>query len=224
MYKIIFYIIVSFNLGYSQNPFYLHENGVTIKCHDWGKIGDKGELNGIVYTVVDEEQLFEMIHSGDEFYPVCTTKIRDMSELFYGHIRTPDISSWDTSNVTNMSKMFEEFSFYDMDISNWDVSSVTNMNRMFYNTTVELDLSGWNLVNVTNMSQMFSNSIINSDISNWDVSNVTDMSEMFKRSILNQNLSNWDVSNVTKCKDFSLYTEELGWVLPKPNFINCSIN
>ena len=209
-------------VGHSQNPIFLDKNGVTIKCHDWGKIGDKGELNGIVYTVVDEEQLMEMLWSGDEFYPVCTTKINNMVEMFSVYSQTLDISSWDTSNVTNMSRMFESFTFYDMDISNWDVSNVTDMSELFKRSTLNQDLSTWDVSNVTNMYQMFFKSIINSDISNWDVSNVTNMSEMFKRSTLNQDLSTWDVSNVTRCNDFSLYTKELGWVLPEPNFTNCN--
>jgi len=44
----------------------------------------------------------------------------------YGHI-----SNWDTSNVTDMSEMFNEASNFNQDISNWDTSNVTNMSDMF---------------------------------------------------------------------------------------------
>ena len=42
---------------------------------------------------------------------------------------TLDLSSFDTSNVTNMSSMF---SFSTLDLSSFDTSSVTTMNFMFY--------------------------------------------------------------------------------------------
>ena len=42
------------------------------------------------------------------------------------------IENWDVSGVTDMSKIFENFTEgIEMNISNWDVSNVTNMSRMF---------------------------------------------------------------------------------------------
>ena len=45
----------------------------------------------------------------------------------------PDISKWDTKNVTDMCSMFSECkSLNDLpDISKWDTKNVTNMNFMF---------------------------------------------------------------------------------------------
>jgi surface protein len=37
------------------------------------------------------------------------------------------IGNWDTSNVTNMSFMFENASSFNQPIGNWDTSNVTNM-------------------------------------------------------------------------------------------------
>ena len=44
----------------------------------------------------------------------------------YGHI-----SEWNTSKITDMSKLFQEKYNFDGDLSNWDVSNVTNINSMF---------------------------------------------------------------------------------------------
>jgi len=44
----------------------------------------------------------------------------------------PDISKWNTNNVTNMSGMFDECSSLSSlpDISKWNINNVTNMSGM----------------------------------------------------------------------------------------------
>ncbi|MEZ5049994.1 MAG: BspA family leucine-rich repeat surface protein [Saprospiraceae bacterium] len=50
--------------------------------------------------------------------------------MFQSSSFNQDISSWDVSNVVNMSNMFSRSSF-NQDISNWD-SDVKDMSWMFY--------------------------------------------------------------------------------------------
>ena len=89
----------------------------------------------------------------------------------------------DTSECTNMSYMFN--GCYDLtvlDLSSMDTSKVTDMRSMFYNTDIiNLDLSNFNTSKVTNMRYMFRSitSLTTLDLSNFDTSNVTDMGEMF---------------------------------------------
>lgn len=70
-----------------------------------------------------------------------------------------DMSSFDTSNVTDMSCMFDYCrSLNQLDLRGLDTSNVTDMNAMFNwcsNLTL-LNLSNLNTENVTNMSWMFS--------------------------------------------------------------------
>ena len=42
-----------------------------------------------------------------------------------------DINNWNTSNVTNMSYLFNEKTGFNSNISNWNTAKVTNMERMF---------------------------------------------------------------------------------------------
>ncbi len=124
------------------------------------------------------------------------------------------MSTWDVSQVTDMSFLFWEFKFKDDDdISGWNVSNVTNMKSMFYgSTTFNQPLNSWDVSNVTNMSFMFYGcKLFNQPLNSWTVSNVTSMDFMFENCHkFNQPLNSWDVSNVTSvsrmfagCKSFN---------------------
>ena len=97
-----------------------------------------------------------------------------------------DVSKWDTSNVTDMTRMFT--GCYNLtslgDMSNWKTSNVTNMWDMFSGckSLTSLDVSKWNTSNVTNMAAMFSGceSLTSLDVSSFDTRNVTRMEEMFR--------------------------------------------
>ena len=209
----------------SLSPVYLSANGVTIKAHSWASFGDVGTVNGKEYVVVNRETLISMVSQGMDYSAVCTSLISDMSEVFKGRTISSNISSWDTSAVTNMNSMFEssdlgvnhEMNLWDVskvvDMSSmfsgsnfngyiyaWDTSSVTDMSRMFQSVTeFNQSIANWNTSSVTDMSSMFqSASSFNQPIGSWDISNVVNMSGMFHMAIIfNQDLSNWDTSAVT---------------------------
>ena len=66
-----------------------------------------------------------------------------------------EISNWDVSNVTNMSRMFRNATSFNQPLNNWDVSNVTSMNYMFRGaTSFNQPLNNWNVSNVTRMTWM----------------------------------------------------------------------
>ena len=203
-------------------PFYLDDNGLTIKAKSWVQSGTEGLISGVSYTAVDNNLLKTKAVNGDDMTKLVTSLVTDMSSLFANATTfNQDISSWDTSNVTDMSYMFQgkgedlydgKNMIFNQDISSWDVSSVTDMSFMFHNAewfdqgngwiksggSFNQDLSKWDTSSVTNMQYMFRGSKFNYDIGNWNVSNVSNMSAMFANlELFNQDISSWDVSSLT---------------------------
>ena len=126
------------------------------------------------------------------------------------------IADWDTSNVTNMTSMFQAcYKLETLDINNWDTSKVTEMIRMF----------GW------------CHALTSLDISRWDVSSVVAMQELFVQCtyLVSLNLANWDISGVERLEKmfrdcFALKKLDMsGWVLNGSldyfeMFLYCNVN
>lgn len=102
-----------------------------------------------------------------------------MANAFYGcsNLTIPATDAPNLSNVTDMSRMFRNTSFNDP-INTWDVSNVTNMSLLFNNNaSFNQPLNNWVVTGVTNMYGMFDfASAFDQNIGNWDVSNVSDFS------------------------------------------------
>lgn len=244
------------------------ENGITIVATEFAKPGDIAHVNGIPYLIVDDILIREIANQKDEFgnyliNRVITTFVTNLGGIspsgFWDqlHIRA-DLRSWDVSNVTDMTRLFDIGRFYLntnplLDISYWDVSKVQKMEMLFYTCygCENLDLSKWDTSQVTNMAKTFfqaksipvgigawdtgkvenmrgmfmwmNDGNLIPDISGWDVSNVTEMNGMFMDTKgFNQDLSGWDVVKVTGTGCWNFDFGATDWVLPKPNFVNCS--
>lgn len=105
----------------------------------------------------------------------------------YSHsesIKRIDLSKYDTSNVTNMSKMFFGcVGLTSLDLTKFDTSNVTNMNGMFAicNNLTSLDLSSFKTSKVTDMSSMFygCERLVRLDLSNFRIDSLDRISHMF---------------------------------------------
>ena len=178
----------------TENDRYIDTNGTcqgteiivrnSVKC-EGEEIGSEILVDGISYLIVDNDSIRTNL---DRAETLCTSNVTDMSRLYQnGTIWLKDLSKWDTSNVIDMSFMF--FNCYvafsnQEGIDNWDVSNVRIMNSMF------------------EMSYYYGG------LKNWDVSNVLYMNKMFLSSVYfgsgleKTDISNWNVNKVIEYENF----------------------
>ena len=156
------------------------------------------ELESIIKKTIEKEG------NNCDLNFIDTSNIKDMSFLFQEFKDfNGDISKWDVSNVENMRFMFH-LSKFNGDISKWNVSNVQLFDFMFYNNGVfSGDLSKWNVTKkARHFESMFNLAVkFNSDISGWDVSNAENMTEMFLDAAnFKQDLDKWVKSPYLKTK------------------------
>ena len=230
---ILLLLFISFVVSCSDDnekelPFYVADNGVTIKARDWVPVGKKADLKGIVfgfnggnggtdlvsfnhsvyYTAVDLAWLKNILNTYSDLSILVTTKVEISNEAsatgLFSRTEIKGIENWDVSNWTSMNGLFDSDRPIKSDLSYWDVSNVEDFRL------------GMQLENIS------------PNINNWDVSKATNMSGFFSISpgnkyIEGMDLSGWDVSKVTNCDGF--FGGMTNWPeSKKPNFTNCNPN
>lgn len=191
----------------------LYKNGGTVTIAN--NVNAPIKANSDMSSLFKELEVEEINHLDYIDMSSCES----MSRMFQGceYLEELDVSSFDTSNVNDMSFMFELMhNLVELTgLENFEVSNVTTFTH-FMNDDMALesipDLSGWNISNkCTDLSNMLSyvgyqagkkdSSVwpTNVDYSNWVVDNVTDMSYLFTNAfnITTLDLSNWNTGNVT---------------------------
>lgn len=133
-----------------------------------------------------------------------TSQVTKMSGTFdgTGNLKTLDLSNFDTRQVTDMSFLFYNSGVSDVNLSSLNTSNVTNMMQMFLGAKnlTKLDLSSFNTSNVDTMYEMFDHatSLKTVDMSNWDTSKVTTMNNMFSTTAVEKlDLSSFTINNDT---------------------------
>lgn len=153
--------------------------------------------------------------------------VTDMSGTFSGAVKfARNLGAWSVGKVTTMFEMFYKTTLFGTEgtgaLSNWDTSKVTDMTRMFSLSGYNAPLVGWSFGTNAILTSMFESSInFNQDISSWKGSNVmrvnrmfanttkfqidsdnvafdncVDFTEMFYNSTFNGSVSGWKFSNI----------------------------
>ncbi len=116
-----------------------------------------------------------------------------------------NLTNFKTTNVTDISYIFQRTKLTELDLSSWDVAKVTNFEYMFNSATEleTLNLSGWGeyrtATDVTMRGMFYGMSALTSlNLTNFTTNNVTNMSYMFRlNGLTSLDLSGWDVTKVT---------------------------
>ncbi len=108
-----------------------------------------------------------------------------LSYTFSGTPFSHDLSTWNTSAVTNMASCFQDWDgSNDTLMSSWDVSGVTSFSQCFYSGIGRVqnpDIGNWNTSSATTFRRMFWRRVsFNRDLSLWNTALVEDMFEMFR--------------------------------------------
>lgn len=120
-----------------------------------------------------------------DIFNLITNNNTDYSDLFSNYDGEQlDISVLDSSNVTNMSSMFNGcVNLISVDISTLDTHNVTNMSSMFsYNYKLKsIDVSHFNTSKTTTINAMFTSckALTTLDCSNFDLTNCNIISGAF---------------------------------------------
>ena len=117
----------------------------------------------------------------------------------YGHI-----STWDTSSVTSLAELFQNYGSFNEDLSAWNTSAVETMSQVFGNAkSFNSDISGWDTSKVRTMEGMFRGaSSFDGDLSSWDTGNVQRMNSMFNGAVSFTATLCWDLRSITTATQF----------------------
>ena len=206
-------------------PFYVADNGVTIKVRDWVAVGRTGNLNGLGVAEVGSEGNGGGIQFDRLYYTAVDLAYLQYTLNTYSDLSTLVTTKVEITNEASATGLFLRTEIKGME--NWDVSNWTSMYGLFdSDKPVKSDLSYWDVSNVEDFRLAMQLETTNPNINNWDVSKATNMSGFFSTSSGNKyiegiDLSGWDVSKVTNCNDF--FGSITNWPeSKKPNFINCN--
>lgn len=123
-----------------------------------------------------------------------TSNVTDMSRMFESCSVMTTIPQIDTSNVTNMSGMFQSFRAL-RTVPLLDTSNVTNMSSMFSGASYITTLPLFNTSKVTDMRYMCRDCASLTEVPQFDTSNVTNMGLAFSRNVA---LTTVPLLNLTK--------------------------
>lgn len=128
-----------------------------------------------------------------------------------------DVSSLNTSRVTNMNGLFDKCQVFNQPVGTWNTSNVKDMGFTFANCQVfDQDLGSWDTANVEIAWSMFEEAKVfnnggSDSIKYWDVSNVKQFAYMFFDALVfNQPVGSWET---TSHQDADSFDSMFAWAL-----------
>ena len=215
----------------APTPAYAAEDGLVVSGNLYLR---EDSQPGIAWDLYEDGTLRLRPEEGDEGTCVCTRgtdrtwanykdQIRrvetvgnlhfvgSMSQLFLGlqNLESVDLSSLDTSRVTEMYSLFEGCtSLTSLDIADLDTSAVTNMGSVFRSceSLTSLPIEGWDVSACESFQNMFRKctSLASLDLSGWDTTSLKHADYVFEgcSALTSLDVSNWSFPHATSMKMF----------------------
>ena len=189
----------------SKNILFANNNPKYSEC-SFGETyyPDEIYINGDRHNIISNN--YYLNQTDNNIILIWNTPINYCECIFCGcsDITEIDLSFFDSSQVTNMFRMFRDcISLTSINLSNFDTSQVTTMRSMFLGCLLltSLNLTNFDTSKVRLMHHMFRNctSLTSLNLSNFDTSKVTYMNNMFDGCINLKyiNLKNFDENGLT---------------------------
>ena len=194
-YSKIDYLFPEYQKFYLDGKKYINENNIDIYIND----------KKIKFTYNYKSDKMGKIQVKFKFNKL----ISKINHIFWGctSLESIDLTSFNASNIDNMSCMFYECtSLKSINLSLFDTSKVYNMSHMFFccKSLKSLDLSSFNTNKVEDMNCMFCecSSLESLNLSSFNTSNVENMNLMFAEcsSLKILDLSSFRTNNVKEIK------------------------
>ena len=161
--------------------------------------------------VVARDAIWQDAFGGMTNEPNTSSNANGGMWVYNPNLTTMDLHNLDTTNITNMSAMFNGGRNLNVvgDLSDWNTANVASMKIMFQRASSLTNignLNNWDTSKVTDMTNMFNKAskLTNiGDLSKWQTGNVTDMNGMFANATNLTNIGNLDNWNTSKVTDMS---------------------
>jgi hypothetical protein len=129
-----------------------------------------------IWNIIKNYLYFEINDTNIKIAVGMWRENKNKALILYGNI-----SYWNTSAVTDMSKLFFDYNDFNDDITNWNVANVNYMTGVFKNAkSFNQPINGWDVSGVKNMYGMFCGAeSFNQEIYNWNVQSVRDKETLF---------------------------------------------
>lgn len=117
---------------------------------------------------------------------------------FCSNFNSPNVTSWNTSNINDFNLMFSECSSFNQNINGWDVSNASDLSSMFYRaSSFNQSLNSWTFAVGVDLHDIFREaSSFNGDITGWNIEFVNSITGMFwDATSFDQDISGWDITN-----------------------------
>lgn len=138
------------------------------------------------------------------YSPKTVTELRNIVALILDKKYQGTLNDIDTSNIEDMSDLFDQMNYTKLDLSNWNMSNVKNIHKMFGRCPrlKEVNCSNWDVSNIEEMGSLFidcKNLVKVIGIENWKTDSLTNIQSMFFNcKKFDGDFSSWNVSNVDK--------------------------